>query len=431
MALKGAHQQELDEGERFQFGKNWARFLSKLTVVRIKLAEQSLRDYLQLDRLDGKSFLDVGSGSGLFSLAARRLGARVHSFDYDPQSVACTRELRRRYFPDDPNWTVEEGSALDKDFLAKLGTFDVVYSWGVLHHTGAMWQALENVKPLVPLGGRLFIAIYNDQGEITDQWADIKRRYNALPRPIATLFALRIIGRHELTQIIKQGRQGRLGDWLRVWTDYPYLTMRGMSRWHDWIDWIGGYPYERATIEQIVDVYARDGFRLTKLFDCSSGYGCNEFVFSREAPSGSLIETALPGGNSMARRFGRRVRPPFELGEDGWTGLVLEKPPKYGSSEFYLIRGDELVGKAQIDTSGRVIVAPAHENSRRCRGRRPPYYRRKRVQARTAFRRVSSEDLGENRSRVRRPGGQRERQSALARICFRRPSATAPTSCSP
>ena len=186
---------EVQGGERFQFGKNWARFLSNLTVIQIKLAENSLRDFLQVERLDGKSFLDIGSGSGLFSFAARRLGARVHSFDYDPQSVACTTELRRRYFPDDPNWIVQRGSVLDKEFLSSLGTFDVVYSWGVLHHTGSMWQALENVKALRPTGGQLFIAIYNDQGAITDRWCRIKKRYNALPGPIAFPFAFEIIAR--------------------------------------------------------------------------------------------------------------------------------------------------------------------------------------------------------------------------------------------
>src|SRR5687768_17002539 len=125
---------------------------------------------LNVERLDGKSFLDIGSGSGLFSLAARRLGARVHSFDYDPQSVACTTELRRRYVPASADWIVERGSALDRDYLSTLGTFDVVYSWGVLHHTGSMWQALDNVKPLVAERGHLYIAIYNDLGEITDRW---------------------------------------------------------------------------------------------------------------------------------------------------------------------------------------------------------------------------------------------------------------------
>lgn len=89
---------EIAKGQRFKFGANWKGFLAVLNEERIVLAEQSLRNMLDMD-LKGTRFLDVGSGSGLFSLAARRLGATVHSFDYDPQSVACTEELRHRYLP--------------------------------------------------------------------------------------------------------------------------------------------------------------------------------------------------------------------------------------------------------------------------------------------------------------------------------------------
>ena len=109
---------------------------------RIRSLIASLREMLGMEDLRGQSFLDIGSGSGLFSLAARRLGARVHSFDYDPHSVAGTKELRRRFFREDPAWTVESGSALDADYVRGLGPFDIVYSWGVLHHTGSMWEAL-------------------------------------------------------------------------------------------------------------------------------------------------------------------------------------------------------------------------------------------------------------------------------------------------
>src|SRR3989442_11992645 len=127
--------QEIDRGKRFEFGKNWSQFLTTIDEERIRVAEQSLKEMLEIDHLQGKSFLDIGSGSGLFSLAARRLGASVHSSDFDPKSVACTRELKRRFFSEDKNWRIEQGSVLDKNYLLSLGTFDVVYSWGVLHHT--------------------------------------------------------------------------------------------------------------------------------------------------------------------------------------------------------------------------------------------------------------------------------------------------------
>src|SRR5688500_2763920 len=111
------HAIEVKKGDRFEFGKNWRRFLATLNLEKILLAERSLQAALQRPRLDGNTFLDIGSGSGLFSLAARRLGAKVCSFDYDPGSVACASTLRRRYFPDDANWTIKQGSALDRDFL--------------------------------------------------------------------------------------------------------------------------------------------------------------------------------------------------------------------------------------------------------------------------------------------------------------------------
>jgi 2-polyprenyl-3-methyl-5-hydroxy-6-metoxy-1,4-benzoquinol methylase len=357
------YHEEISRGVRFEFGKNWTRFLRVLNDERIAIAERSLKAMLKTERLDGKSFLDVGSGSGLFSLVARRSGAKVHSFDYDPQSVACTLELKRRYFPGDASWTVERGSVLDCAYLDKLRTFDIVYSWGVLHHTGRMWQALDNVKPLVRMGGQLFIAIYNDQGEVTDRWASVKQRYNSLPKPAAPLYALGIVAREERKALIHHLRDGGLGGWVRSWTEYSRQSTRGMSKWHDWIDWIGGQPYERATIEQIVDCFGKDGFRLTNMFDCSNGYGCNEYVFSRDAPLGTLIESPIPGGSSMVRRYGRRVIGPFERTHAGWLGQLSNSRTIPEASSRLLFKNGNLVGPVSAADPDRVIVGVPGESA--------------------------------------------------------------------
>jgi 2-polyprenyl-6-hydroxyphenyl methylase/3-demethylubiquinone-9 3-methyltransferase len=353
------HGAEVQKGERFEFGKNWRRFLSTLNEDRIALAEQSLQKCLASERLDGKKFVDIGSGSGLLSLAVRRLGARVLSFDYDPQSVACTRELRRRYFERDPDWSIEEGSVLDRVFLGSLGTFDIVYAWGVLHHTGAMWDAIDNVKPLVKNRGQLFLAIYNDQAEITNRWRHVKETYNRLRFPWRQLFATFVI-------VVNEGRTLRdyfwarnIGGYIRDWTEYPKKTARGMSRWHDWIDWIGGYPYECATIEEVVDFVSKDGFRLSYLFDNWRGYGCNEFVFQRVAENGVRIENPLPQSRLIVRRSGHRLMGPFRHVQRGYTAKIPAELRTKSFDELVLFRDRELIGAIpSIDPNGEIVIAP-------------------------------------------------------------------------
>jgi 2-polyprenyl-6-hydroxyphenyl methylase/3-demethylubiquinone-9 3-methyltransferase len=260
----------------FAFGENWQAFLRVLSDEHILEAERALAVFLGTSDLRDKLFLDIGSGSGLHSLAARRMGAAVHSFDYDPQSVACTQELKRRYFLNDPAWTIQQASILDRQFIDRLGEFDICYAWGVLHHTGTLWQALENAQRPVRQNGLLFVAIYNDQGFISIMWRMIKRFYcsGALGRALMSLIfypvffltglALDLI--HLRNPIIRYRE---------------HKKYRGMSLLHDWRDWLGGYPFEPAQPEKIINFYKNLGFELVRFEPTGHGFGNNQFLFRR------------------------------------------------------------------------------------------------------------------------------------------------------
>ncbi|HUG20101.1 MAG TPA: class I SAM-dependent methyltransferase [Planctomycetaceae bacterium] len=271
---------------RFSFGRNWKNFQCQLTESDIDQASESLQKLLRRTELEGVRFLDAGSGSGLFSLCARRLGATVVSFDLDPESVACTRSLQEREEVPDERWEVLEGSILDEDFLNQLGQFDVVYSWGVVHHTGRMWNAIDLLIPLVAERGDFVVAIYNDQGFTSRVWSAIKRIYNKLPGFVQPLYVVGIFlwgafCRMILTVLAMLLRLVTLRNPLvplsRWWNeDRP----RGMNWWHDLVDWVGGWPFEVARPGEVFTYFHEREFELAAM-ETTPGSGCNEYLFRR------------------------------------------------------------------------------------------------------------------------------------------------------
>jgi 2-polyprenyl-6-hydroxyphenyl methylase/3-demethylubiquinone-9 3-methyltransferase len=265
------------EKNHFSFGKNWQNFLRTLNEERISEAGKSITNFLgEEDGVAGKTFVDIGCGSGLFSLAAYKLGAKkVVSVDIDDFSLACTEYLYEKEGKPS-NWEIEKGSALDKEFIGSLGMYDIVYSWGVLHHTGNMYAALENIMSLPNYSGKMFIALYNDNKKIFEGsssfWVKTKKTYNRcgffdkkLIESLYTayyVFGLLLNGRNPYVYIKN------------------YKTLRGMNFMTDIKDWLGGYPYEYASVDQIINFFKKNGCFCIKTNPARS-IGCNEFLFTK------------------------------------------------------------------------------------------------------------------------------------------------------
>jgi 2-polyprenyl-6-hydroxyphenyl methylase/3-demethylubiquinone-9 3-methyltransferase len=264
--------------DAFRFGENWQRYIADhLNPEREGMAAESLRDLVGVDLRD-KTFLDIGSGSGLFSLCAYKAGAaRVTSVDVDPDAVVATQRLRASV-GDPENWVVRHDSILDAALVRQLSPVDIVYCWGVLHHTGSMYEAITNAASLVSPGGTFCIAIYNrvtDRFMSSERWHTIKRTYNHSPRAVQSAMLAAYAGYWALGRL--RNRQNPLR------AAREYTASRGMALKPDLVDWLGGYPYEFASADEIVEFCEkRCGMSLLRLLPVAGdGNGNNQFVFQR------------------------------------------------------------------------------------------------------------------------------------------------------
>jgi len=270
-----------DGSAAFEFGRNWQQFSRLLDEERIEHATTQLQRLLGVQSLEGRSFFDIGCGSGLHSLAALRLGAaRVLAIDVDEVAVQTAQDVLSRHW-NEHNYVVEPGNVLDLD-PGLESAFDVVYSWGVLHHTGDMWTAIRRAAACVAPGGRFAIAIYR-RTPLCGFWAWEKRLYTrsgpALRRLLEGGYWALKIG-HRLVRLKNPSRRIR-----------EYKEKRGMDWRTDVVDWLGGYPYQSATPDEVTRFVEGLGFRQVQRFNTLEGRrrlgvlgsGNAEFLFERIA----------------------------------------------------------------------------------------------------------------------------------------------------
>lgn len=265
----------IDNSKHFGFGKNWERYIQQhYSEERVEISRKHLLDFLKEKNLDGKYFLDIGCGSGLHSFAAWKAGAdRVVSFDYDQNAVNTTAKLKE-IAGNPPNWSVMQGSILDEALFQRIDPADIVYSWGVLHHTGDMWQAIKNAARLMKKNGVLYIALYTDDpyfGQPKTFWVDVKRRYNH-----ANWFGRKGTEAWYFWTFYLQKKLGALPQLIHQAREYKKKT-RGMDIYTDAVDWLGGWPFEFASVEEVKLFGTKKlGLKLTNL---ATGQANAEYLF--------------------------------------------------------------------------------------------------------------------------------------------------------
>lgn len=253
----------------FSFGKNWTDFNTHVTDEEIGKAQEDLVLWIGKDNISGKRILDLGCGSGIHSLCLFNLGAaELISFDYDPYSVSATRQYwEKKGKPS--NWKILQGSVLDQNFIGQFGNFDLVYSWGVLHHTGSMWQAINNALSMVKDNGLFYLTIYKDDNY--EHSIKVKEHFNA-----STALGKKWVISKEIMKLMARRALGFRNPF--AWNT---KLERGMNIYHDLVDWLGGLPYEAASEDEMLQWGIANKLQLKRIW-CKNGKGsCNYYLFQR------------------------------------------------------------------------------------------------------------------------------------------------------
>lgn len=254
----------------FDFGTNWKEYSKAALNDRAFIeARNSLKNLLGERVFAEAEVLDVGCGSGIFSLAAAQLGAKsVIGLDINPNSIAASEANAQRWIEAKIYVRFVQADILSPEPIRSYGQFDILYAWGSLHHTGQMNQAIRNCAEFIRPGGYFALAIYN-RHLTSEAWKAIKRTYNKLP----------FLGKKVMVGIFYPII------WAAKWIvtgKNPLRMHRGMNFYHDVVDWVGGYPYEYATGDEMIKFVSGLGFKLVKFVPCQLPTGNNQFVFMKE-----------------------------------------------------------------------------------------------------------------------------------------------------
>jgi 2-polyprenyl-3-methyl-5-hydroxy-6-metoxy-1,4-benzoquinol methylase len=274
--------------KRFEFGRNWRQFVDRhYSQEAVDVSRAHILDFMKRPDLKGLSVIDIGCGSGIHSMAIFQAGAAaIHSFDYDPTSVEATTIVRDKA-GSPPHWSVEQGSALDESYMRTLATYDLVYSWGVLHHTGDVWKAIDLAAERVRPGGLFYIALYSadvQKDPTPEFWLDVKRTYVS-----SGWLRRRYMDFWYVWRFMMHRNPARIPVVLKRMHDHG--KTRGMNMFTDIRDWLGGWPMEFVWDADAIRFCEQRGLALKEI---STGEANTEFLFERRA----ITSAPTPQGDS-------------------------------------------------------------------------------------------------------------------------------------
>ena len=268
-----------DSEGKFSFGINWTDFAKNKVDENIVSTHVNdalghllrMPGFLSAKPLEGKRVIDIGCGSGLSSLSFYENGCRdITSFDVNEDSIKATNIIKERFCNDESNlkWSIKEGSILDENLVSDLRSqekYDLVYSWGVLHHTGDMRKAIDNTLSLCQSGSILWMALYikvdqPDGEEIYQNDLKLKIKFNEASEETKK-------------EMIVSRLKKVFGNNPATWTR-PYDN-RGMTPINDVTDWLGGYPYEVARAKDIKRLLEANGFSEIEVLNENRASGTN------------------------------------------------------------------------------------------------------------------------------------------------------------
>ena len=140
--------------KEFAFGSR--DYFDAIEAYRYGVYSPWMKEKIGFDRYAGKRVLEVGCGTGTDLLQFARGGAQVTGVDLTPRSIEIARkrfevyqlrgefalgDAEQLHFPDD--------------------SFDVVYSFGVIHHTPDTERAIREIHRVLKPGGKAVVMVYH------------------------------------------------------------------------------------------------------------------------------------------------------------------------------------------------------------------------------------------------------------------------------